>query len=543
MKKILKNTLALATIATCTLGFVGCGEKNGENSCSAEEAYVEVYSKLGNMAEKFVQVDGATVNESKNTLNIDFSVNSKIEGNFGDEIQEKETSVNLKGLIQSYYGNNHQLYAGLNIKKGDAFEKILSAYIKDDLGDSTYASLKEFIGQPVTAEIFEQYKEDLYVRENSFVKKLNDVQYEAGKFYKLENGEYALVYDEVQPEGVELYICNDYTQVTSDAVWSADTEYFVLTSDYIYAYLDAKLCNLNSFEQLTVKPSDWENSYGNYYRTTYKIDDFTNISGETAPEFVADKYYKADVEGGYILLTEKPADWDTNFSSYFEEVLKPVISRIDDDVAPEFDSEIFYKNNGVDVRDFVTEDSSMIANVISMLYDSSVGFQADYIQLLNSIASVPDASVTEIDEGSTTTEEDNGIMQLLELIPQMNDFNKFKLLFANEDGSCDWTFSGNRDAGNVTFSMSYTNTIDFSYELTETNTTKIDFIAHADGTIEIAIKAVETRKDGTSTIVSTTTVGLKLSHENKFDTSLIPEDLEEYGELIDISDIFNEEIA
>ena len=546
MKKILKNTLALATIATCTLGFVGCGENNTEEPYTAENAYVHVYNQLENVAKEFIQVDGATVNENKNTLNIDFNVSNKIKSNIGSEVQEAETNINLKGLIQSYYGNNHQLYADLNIKKGDEFEKILSAYIKDDFSDSTYTNLSAVIeeAQPITAEIFEQYKENLYVRENSYVKKLNDVEYEAGKFYKQENGEYVHVDDEVQPEGVELYICNDYTKVTSDAVWSADTDYYVLTSDFVYAYLDAKLCNLNSFEQLTVKPEDWEFNYNNYYHTI-QLREIANISEETAPEFVIDKYFKleeVDGESSYTPLTEKPADWDTNFSSYFEEVLTPSICRIDDVEAPEFDSEIFYENKGLDVRDFAT-DESMLSNIISMLYDNEIGLQADYIQLLDIISNIPDTSVTEIEDSSTTPEEELGIMQLLELIPQMKNFNTFKLLLSNEDGTCDWTFNGTKDArGNVTFSMSYADIFDLGYGITETDTTKIDFIAYANGTIEISIQTVESRKDNLTSIDSTTTISLKLSHENKFDNSLIP-NLEEYGELININDLINNKMA
>ena len=537
MKKILKNTLALATIATCTLGFVGCGEDNDKDKVyTAENAYVDVYNQMGMMATNLLSgMDGATLNEYKNTLNIDFGFKYNLKTNTNGEMDESEFKLNLKGLIQTYFGSTHQLYAALDVQKGDKFETLLSAYLKDDLNDNVYTSLNDLLepGEVVTAEMFEKYKDSLYVNEANFVKKLDDVEYTAGKFYKEVDGDYDIVADEVQPEGVQLYIRNDYTKVADDAEFSQDIQYYVLTGDYIYAYLNANLAGLNSFEQLTVKPADWEEYYTRYY---HNVDHYSPISGAVAPEFAENKYYKVGegTEFSVVLLTEKPEDWDTNFAFYYEWTSR-TMERVSGETAPEFTSGVFYKNEGFDVRDLADGDLT-IGEFFAMMYDSKSALKVDYIKFLASL--VPETEITALEEGdikNPNTDEDGlaNALALIEMLPNM-DFNTFKLLLSNEDGTCDWTFNGNKDSsGNVTFSMTSTTSEKYSDTITLIDNVKVDFIAHANGTIEIVIKNNSVQKNAQGVEVENSTVDLsvKLSYEKKFDKTLIPTDLEEYGEL------------
>lgn len=87
---------------------------------------------------------------------------------------------------------------------------------------------------------------------------------------------------------------------------------------------------------LTEEPSDWSTNYTSYY---------TESSGDYIPVIGVDDYE---------LTTEEPADWSTNYTDYFTEsggVYTPVPES---DPAPDWASNTYYSYEGVVAPTFAT---------------------------------------------------------------------------------------------------------------------------------------------------------------------------------------------
>ena len=97
------------------------------------------------------------------------------------------------------------------------------------------------------------------------------------------------------------------------------------TSDTPYAYIP-----------LTTEPADWDTNYTDYFEKTY-----INIpeGSGTAPEFVAHTYW-VKVDDIYYCLGEKPSDWDNNYTSYY---YKNYINISEGTGAPTFIINTYYK--------------------------------------------------------------------------------------------------------------------------------------------------------------------------------------------------------
>ncbi len=126
--------------------------------------------------------------------------------------------------------------------------------------------------------------------------------------------------------------------------------------------LNAGLCVLyeringdTSYETLQAQPDDWDTNYQSYYTDVTSKERIESVS---APEFVKDKYFKevktivdtvTTVE--YEALSTKPADWDTRFFNYFEDVARKAnVPASESGEAPTFDSATFYTvNDGINL--------------------------------------------------------------------------------------------------------------------------------------------------------------------------------------------------
>ena len=95
---------------------------------------------------------------------------------------------------------------------------------------------------------------------------------------------------------------------------------------------------------LNEKPEGWEQTYRTYFIKSN--DAYVHITDETAPEFVQNKFYRIStmiIDISFPFLTEKPADWDTDWKNYYEKDESGKIVSITSDTAPEFVSNKYYQ--------------------------------------------------------------------------------------------------------------------------------------------------------------------------------------------------------
>lgn len=86
---------------------------------------------------------------------------------------------------------------------------------------------------------------------------------------------------------------------------------------------------------LTEEPSDWDTNYTTYY---------TESSGDYIPVVGVDSY---------TLTTEEPADWDTNYTDYFTED-DGVYTPVTGDTAPTWEASTYYSYDGIVAPTFAT---------------------------------------------------------------------------------------------------------------------------------------------------------------------------------------------
>lgn len=109
-------------------------------------------------------------------------------------------------------------------------------------------------------------------------------------------------------------------KITEHDFTGYNNEYVVANAVYIPGYTEKSTSELE-YKPLTEKPLDWETNYTSYYKA---------ISGATityaaltkqdlAPTYEANTYYQYS-EGVYELLAEEPQDWTTTYDSYYVEV-------------------------------------------------------------------------------------------------------------------------------------------------------------------------------------------------------------------------------
>ena len=98
------------------------------------------------------------------------------------------------------------------------------------------------------------------------------------------------------------------------------------------------------YNELTSEPADWATNYANYYTKSgdeynavqgVVVDKYVSVTGESAPTFAVDTYYKYESDE-YILLTSEPDDWATNYTDYF-------IKDGTETIAPTFATGTYYE--------------------------------------------------------------------------------------------------------------------------------------------------------------------------------------------------------
>lgn len=122
---------------------------------------------------------------------------------------------------------------------------------------------------------------------------------------------------------------------------------------------------------LLYEPTNWSTNWTDYY-TKNEQNQYVSVTGETAPEFEPDKYYKrysvihstalpriilrandaqmfmkaaatfASASTKYALLFSKPSDWDTNWTDYYV-YSGGEYTHVTGETAPEFTTGTYYK--------------------------------------------------------------------------------------------------------------------------------------------------------------------------------------------------------
>lgn len=95
---------------------------------------------------------------------------------------------------------------------------------------------------------------------------------------------------------------------------------------------------------LNEKPEGWEQTYRTYFIKSNNA--YVHITDETAPEFVQNRFYRIStmiVDISFPVLTNRPEDWDTDWQNYYEEDESGKIVPITSDTAPEFVANKYYQ--------------------------------------------------------------------------------------------------------------------------------------------------------------------------------------------------------
>lgn len=109
-------------------------------------------------------------------------------------------------------------------------------------------------------------------------------------------------------------------------------------------YADGQFTEKDVYNLLASEPADWATNYANYFAKSgdnyvavqgVVQDKYINVPGESAPTFAEGTYYK--LEGGeYSVLTEEPADWETDWATYYQK-------DGTETVAPAFAADTYYE--------------------------------------------------------------------------------------------------------------------------------------------------------------------------------------------------------
>ena len=100
----------------------------------------------------------------------------------------------------------------------------------------------------------------------------------------------------------------------------------------------------DGYTLLTEAPANWNTNYTDYFTkngTTYSA-----VVGATDPTWEASTYYTKTGESTYTVQTEEPADWETNYASYYTEsggtysAVQAVAAH-----APTFKTDTYYKKD------------------------------------------------------------------------------------------------------------------------------------------------------------------------------------------------------
>ena len=139
----------------------------------------------------------------------------------------------------------------------------------------------------------------------------------------------------------------DMKELTSEPTDWEDNYATYYTKDASLQFVHVSGVEVDNYELLTVQPTDWATNYNHYYTKSgdeynavegVVVDKYISVPGDSAPAFATDTYYKLESDE-YVLLSEEPADWSTNWADYYQK-------DGTETVAPAFAADTYYKKDG-----------------------------------------------------------------------------------------------------------------------------------------------------------------------------------------------------
>lgn len=170
------------------------------------------------------------------------------------------------------------------------------------------------------------------------------------KYYRKSGNNYALIDDATAPNfaSEDFYVLFNsqpsYTNpelhrfVDGDKIPDGQILKFKVAGTDSYRYIETE----DYYILTTEEPDDWETNYTDYL---YKDgDQYKYVTGISAPPWTANTYYK--VSDNYTLTMVKPSDWKTNYRRYFYKDGGTYV-RVSGDSAPPWESNKYYVCNEI----------------------------------------------------------------------------------------------------------------------------------------------------------------------------------------------------
>lgn len=142
---------------------------------------------------------------------------------------------------------------------------------------------------------------------------------------------------------VQPYSIVDEPKQDSDYILNSTNQVITGIDEVVEVYDYGNVSTVENYIPLTSIPEDWENSYVNYYekqadgsytQLQKEYDDIptllTTIPSDWNTYYECQKYYEKQADGkyvnvqmvetleGYVRMWEKPEDWNSNYSDYYE---------------------------------------------------------------------------------------------------------------------------------------------------------------------------------------------------------------------------------
>lgn len=293
--------------------------------------------------------------------------------------------------------------------------------------------------------------------------------------------------------------------VLVDGEYDAEATYYMLTQDLLHLYLASSPSVLKEYTLLTEQPADWETNYTNYYRQ------YEHYAQKLSTDvYEAGKYYKEVVGQGFQLVQDvtEPADWATAVY-YVRDGYS--YQEVTDETAPEWQANTYYAQTGIDLNQILYG----LSGGKFTLPEGEIYVTLNMGDQLPEIPEQTEPETPNVGEGEGEGEQ---------TMPSIDD------IMAMIQDSKDMTYteflqSMNASEG-VTVTGEKASNGDVSMKMVGEGRTMV-FTAKAAGGISISIEKSDEIREGVSQVVSVT---IDIDLEDEIDESYLPENLEIYGE-------------
>lgn len=302
-----------------------------------------------------------------------------------------------------------------------------------------------------------------------------------------------------------LYTYNQVNEeyVLVDGAYDANATYYMLTQDLLHLYLASTPSVLKEYTLLTEQPADWEIDYTSYYT---KGDSFTpKLSTDV---YEAGRYYILPAGGNPTLVEDEtePADWATGeyytrSDAYFE---------VTGETAPTWVEDTYYEQTGIDLNELLYG----LTDGMIELPDGEMYVTLNLGDQLPEIPEQTEPSAPEGSEGAGDAESMPSIDDIMVMIEDMKDMTYFE--FLESMGATEGVTVTGEKASNG----------DVSMKMVGEGTTMV-FTAKASGGISVSMQMSDEIEEGISQVVS---IIIDIDLEDEIDESYLPQNLEVYGE-------------